>query len=274
MTNQKYLSIQGEEVPALGFGTYTLLGNDCYTGVRDALEIGYRHIDTAQIYTNEEETGKAIRESSISRDDIFLTTKVSFREATPANVIRSTEESLRKLGLDQVNLLLLHWPNKEVPVEQTLEALLKLKEQGKTRHIGVSNFPLGLLRRALDFTPLFALQVEYHPFLGQNKLLEMVRQNDMVLTAYSPVAQGMAAKNKILQEIGEKHGKSAVQVALRWLMQQDNVSAIPRAKSHEHRKQNYAIWDFELSSDEMQRIFDLDSQTRIVVPVHAPDWNS
>jgi 2,5-diketo-D-gluconate reductase B len=242
--------------------------------VRDALETGYRHIDTAQIYHNEEETGRAIRESGINRDKIFLTTKISFKEAASRNAIKSTEESLKKLGMEQVDLLLLHWPNKEVPLEETLDAMLKLQEDEKAKHIGVSNFPAGMLKKALEHTPLFALQVEYHPFLNQDKVLEIVRVHDMMLTAYSPIAQGLAVQNETLAEIGKKYGKSAAQVTLRWLIQQPNVSAIPRARSHRHREQNFAIWDFQLTDKEMQQIFALQNGTRVVNPAQAPDWNA
>lgn len=266
--------IQGHRVPALGFGTFQLEGRDCYQGVRDALDIGYRHIDTAQMYGNEEQVGRAIEDSRISREDIFLTTKLWFDNLAPGRVRDTAEESLRKLRVEGVDLLLIHWPNDDVPLGDTLAAMLDLREEGKTRHVGVSNFTPSWLRRALERAPVLCNQVEYHPFLGQESLLDEAREHDLLLTAYSPLARGRVPKDSRLQEIGDAHGKSAAQVALRWLIQQPRVAAIPKASTAEHRRANFDVFDFELSEEEMERIHGLARGQRVIDPEFAPAWES
>lgn len=267
-----YQTIQGEAVPALGFGTFDLRGNTAREAVAHALDLGYRHIDTAEMYRNEAAVGQGLREAAVAREDVFLTTKVWHDNLAPGDVRRAAEESLRKLQTAYVDLLLVHWPNEDIPLEETLDAFSVLRDEGKTRHIGVSNFTPALLQRALDHTELFCNQVEYHPFLGQDDVLALCRQHDLLLTAYSPIAQGKALDNKTLQEIGEAHGKSPVQVTLRWLIQQDNVAAIPRTSSAEHRAANFDIFDFALSDDEMDRISNLARGKRLVDPAFAPAW--
>lgn len=269
-----YKTIQGENVPALGFGTYKITGPTCRKAVAHALGIGYRHIDTAQAYGNEAEVGEGLKAASVDRDEIFLTTKVWPTNLAPDDVRASAEESLRKLKTDYVDLLLIHWPNDAVPLAATLGAMLELQEQGKTRHVGISNFTPSLVKEALDHTPIFANQVEYHPFLGQDALLDLARAHDFMLTAYQPIARGTVANNETLQAIGAKHGKSAVQVTLRWLLQQDQVTAIPKAARAEHRAANFDIFDFELSPEEMERIHDLSRGKRRVNPSFAPKWES
>src|SRR3954462_4908595 len=184
------VTVRGVEVPKLGFGTFRLPGADCREGVRDALEIGYRHIDTARGYENEREVGQGIADSGVPREEIWLTTKVPPDMAAAADVRRSAEDSLRRLGTDHVALLLLHRPAPSVPLEETMGALAALREEGKAREIGVSNFPANHLRRALEHTPVFADQVEYHPFLGQDRLLAAARDHDVLVTAYALLAQG------------------------------------------------------------------------------------
>ena len=272
-----YKTIQEEKVPALGMGTWQIDGQECAESVEQALEIGYRHIDTAQIYGNEEEVGRGIQNSGVDRSDIFLTTKVARGSLDAASVRSTTEESLRKLGTDHVDLLLQHWPhpNDEVPLEETLDALRALQEEGKTQYIGVSNFTPSLLQRALDYAKFFCLQVEYHPLLDQRELLEMAQEHDLLLTAYSPLARGKVFENDVLQEIGDAHGKSPGQVSLRWLVQQDNVAAIPKASSQEHRRSNFDVFDFELSEEEMERISGLGSaEGRVLNPDFGPDWEN
>ena len=266
--------IRGQRIPALGFGTFQLEGKDCYEGVRDALDIGYRHIDTAQMYGNEEQVGRAIQDSRISREDIFLTTKIWFEHLEPDEVRRTTEQSLLKLRVDLVDLLLIHWPNDDVPLEETLAAMLDLREEGKTRQVGVSNFTPTLLRQALEQAPVVCNQVEYHPFLSQKELLHMAGEHDLLLTAYSPLARGLVPEDPTLREIGRHHGKTAVQVALRWSIQQPRVAAIPKASTAEHRRTNFDIFDFELSEDEMERIHGLARGQRVIDPDIAPDWES
>ena len=267
-----FQSIQGKKVPALGFGTYRLTGEHCRESVKDALSIGYRHIDTAQSYDNEEEVGSALRDFGIGRDEIFLTTKIGVDNLEPDGVLSSTAESLRKLKVDYVDLLLIHWPTDRVPLEETLDAMLQLKGAGKTRHIGVSNFTPELVERALAKTDIFSNQVEYHPFLGQGELHELARSKDFLLTAYSPIARGKVRQDETLQKIAAHHGKSTAQVALRWLIQHDKVAAIPKAGDPDHRRQNFGIFDFELSDEEMQQVTSLGRDDRIVDPSWGPAW--
>ena len=267
-----YVNVQQEKVPALGYGTWQLTGAACVEGVADALAIGYRHIDTAQIYDNEAEVGEGMRRADVERDAIFLTTKVWFDRYTRDTLPPSVDASLRKLGTDYVDLLLLHWPSDEVELEETLEAMRQVQEQGKTRHIGLSNYPPSQVRRAQRQATIFCNQVEYHPYLSQDDLLSVARQTDHMLTAYSPIARGRVADDPALRAIAEAHGKSVVQVALRWLIQQDHVAAIPKASTPEHRRSNFDIFDFQLSDEQMGRIAALDQGLRLGEPAWAPDW--
>ena len=223
------IEVKGVRVPAIGYGTWLVTGQDATDGVRSALEIGYRQIDTARAYENEREVGRGIAESGVPRNEIFLTTKVPHTDAHADAVERDAEESLERLGVDQLDLLLLHWPNPDVPLEETLNAMNKVREDGRTRNIGVSNFPAGLLRQALEIAPVFCDQVEYHPFLDQSRLLELARANDVLITAYSPLAHGKVPEDATLLQIGAQYDKSAGQVALRWLLDQPGVSPIPKA---------------------------------------------
>ena len=266
----RYQTIQGVPVPALGLGTYKLKGDACRTAVAHALELGYRHIDTAQMYGNEAAVGQGLRDASVDRDEVFLTTKLWRTNLHPADVRATAEESLRTLNTDYVDLLLIHWPNEAVPLAATLEAMRDLQTQDKVRHIGVSNFTPALVEDALSYAPLFANQVEYHPFLSQAPLLEMTQAHDLMLTAYQPIARGTVNENETLQSIGAAHGKTPVQVTLRWLVQQDQVVPIPKAARAEHRAANIDIFDFELTADEMAQIHALHRGERRVDPHFAP----
>ena len=253
----KSIEIEGDRVPALGFGTWELTGRTCREAVADALAIGYRHIDTAQGYDNEEEVGRAIAESDVDRTGIFVTTKIAPHNLDFQRVLRSTEESLRRLRTDYIDLLLIHWPNPEVPLEESLGAMMRLKDEGRIRHIGVSNFSIGLLTEALRLAPVVCNQVKYHPLLDQGEMLEFVRHHGLMLTAYSPLGRGHVRSEPVLQEIGRRHDREPAQVALRWLMQQERVAAIPKAADPDHRRSNLRIFDFELSPEEMERIASL-----------------
>ena len=266
-------TIQGTRVPALGFGTWQLEGDDGRRGVEHALELGYRHIDTAQGYHNEEQVGAALEATGVPREEIFLVTKLRPDRFRPEDAIAHTHESLAKLGTGHVDLLLLHWPNPDVPVEETLSALGELQDAGEVHHLGVSNFPPDLTARANDVRRILANQVEYHPYLHQRKLLEQARELDLLLTAYSPIAQGEVMNDPVLREIGERHGKTAVQVTLRWLLQQPNVAAIPKAANDEHRRANLDVFDFELSEEEMSRIHAREREHRTMDPDFAPAWD-
>ena len=271
-----YVSVKDIRVPALGFGTWALNGRAAYDATRQALDLGYRHIDTAQIYGNETEIGRAIKDSGIAREDIFLTTKVSPANLQAAAAKRSHEESLRRLGLDRVDLLLVHWPNPAVPVGETLAALAQLRAEGKTRLIGVSNFTVRLLTEAIERhgAHLFCNQIEYHPFLAQRAVRQALNGYDMMLTAYAPVARGRVFDDKTLVAIGRKYNKSAAQVALRWLLDQKNVAAVPKAARREHAAANIDIFDFRLTPEDRAAIDALADGERLVEwGGYSPDWD-
>ena len=248
------IEIQGTSVPAVGFGTWQVTGRPCVEAVRDALELGYRHIDTARAYGNEREVGEGIRASGVPREEIFLVTKVPPSDAAPENVRASCEASLGDLGVDDVDLLLLHWPAPRVPLADTLEAMTALRDEGRVKRFGVSNFAPGLLREALDLAPVFCDQVEFHPFEDQGDVVGIAQQEDILVTAYSPIARGRVARDATLREIGAAHGKTAGQVALRWLLDHPKTCVIPKASSHERRAENLDVFDFSLTSDERVRI--------------------
>jgi 2,5-diketo-D-gluconate reductase B len=267
------IEIHGVQVPRLGFGTFRLPGADCREGVRDALEIGYRHIDTARGYENEREVGQGIADSGVPREEIWVTTKVPPDMADADGVRTSCEDSLRLLDTDYVDLLLLHWPSPDVALAETMTALAALREEGKTRQIGVSNFPSGHLLRALEHAPLFADQVEYHPFLGQGPLLAIGRENDVLITAYAPLAQGKVAKDPVIRDIADAHGRTPGQVALRWLLDQPGVAVIPKTANHDRRVENFGVFDFSLTAEDRERIDGLPKDERDFDPPWAPDWD-
>ena len=267
----------GARIPVLGFGTWELRDGLAVRLVEAALAIGYRHIDTAQMYENEREVGTAIRTSGIDRREIFLTTKVWPDRFRDGDLQRSVEESLERLGLDAVDLLLLHWPNPAVPLAETIAALNDARARGLTRHIGVSNFPTGLMREALRLSeaPLVTNQVEYHPFLSQNRVLRACREAGMALTAYCPLARGRVFGDPVIERIAARHRKSPAQVALRWLVQQEGVVAIPRSSKPEHARANFEIWDFSLDDREMAEISALGGPEGRIVDIAglAPEWD-
>lgn len=273
----EFVEAHRTRIPALGFGTFRMSDREAEEGVRDALEIGYRHVDTAQIYENEAGVGRGIAASSIPREEIFLTTKVWPNRFAASAFVASVEESLRRLRTDYVDLLLLHWPKFDVPMEETVEVLNRVADAGRTRHVGVSNFTTDLLARAraISDAPLLTNQVEYHPYLSQAPVLDAVRAAGMTLTAYSPLAKGRTAEDPALIEIGERYGKSGAQVALRWLLQQEAVIAIPKAASSDHRRANFEVFDFELTEEEMEAVHRLARPDgRIVSPASvAPEWD-
>lgn len=266
--------IQGMRVPALGFGTYRLKGAACVEGVTDALEIGYRHIDTAQSYENEAEVGRAIVAAGVPRDEIFLVSKVRARNYGRTRTRESVLESLERLATERVDLMLMHWPTGEGPLMETLEALAELQDEGLVTHVGVSNFPSGLVSRASEVTRIFCNQVEYHPFLAQGRLLEQAEELDLLLTAYRPLAEGLVGDSPLLRRLGEKHGKTPEQVALRWLVQQPRVATIPKSASPERRRANFDIFDFELTEDEVAAVHALASGKRFVGEGSDVEWDA
>jgi 2,5-diketo-D-gluconate reductase B len=253
----EYQMIKGEKVPSLGLGTWRLSGQECTRAVERAVALGYRHIDTARMYANEGEVGRGMRNSGVERDEIFLVTKVRTSNFSHDAVIHSTHESLEKLDTEYVDLLLMHWPNPSVPLEETLGAMTELQEEGSVKHVGVSNFPPSTVEEAARHATIYCNQVEYHPYRVQDQLLEQAREMDYLLTAYSPLAKGRILNDSTLQEAGKPHGKTSAQVALRWLIQQEKVAAIPKAASRGHLRSNFDIFDFELDDEQMKRIFAL-----------------
>jgi len=245
----------GAKIPLLGLGTWELRGRSCVRIVEQALRLGYRHIDTAEIYDNEREIGEGLHVSGIKRGDVFVTTKVWPEHFAPRELERAAGESLSRLRLREVDLLLLHWPNSRIPLADTLGALCKAKRDGLTRHIGVSNFTVALIEQAVQLTtePLVCDQIEYHPFLDQSKVVASCRKHDMAVVAYSPIARGKVRGDRVLARIGAAHNKTAAQVSLRFLVQQ-NIVVIPRTSKAERLSENAAIFDFNLSPQEMMEI--------------------
>jgi len=242
-------------MPALGFGTSPMTGGLSADTVAAALKAGYRHIDTARKYGTERAVGEAIRVSGVPRNDIFLTTKVSHENLRAGDFAKSVDESLAALGVDYVDLLLIHWPNPEIALSETMPALAKVKRRGLARHIGVANFNVALLEQAIKLCPepLAALQAEYHPYLDQSKLLAAVREHKLVFIAYCPLGRGRLFGDPVLAEIAGKRGRSVAQIALRWLLQQ-NVAAIPFSSKPQRIADNFNVFDFTLTDVEMKRI--------------------
>ena len=255
----EHQEIKGEKVPSLGLGTYRLGGEACVKAVERALSMGYRHVDTAQMYGNEAEVGRGMEGSGVDRGEVFLTTKVWPNDFRHDRVIRRTHESLQKLRTEYVDLLLMHWPGDGVPLEETLGAMRELQEGGGVRHIGVSNFSPALVEEASEHVDVFCNQIEYHAYKDQDAVLNQARKMDYLLVAYRPLSRGSVEEDGVLREMGEAHGKTAAQVALRWLVQQEKVSAIPKATSEDHLRANLDVFDFELSDEEMDRISSLRS---------------
>jgi diketogulonate reductase-like aldo/keto reductase len=248
------LAVDGLAIPRLGFGTWLLEPADARRMVAEALRIGYRHIDTAWIYRNEEAVGDGIRDSGIAREDIWLTTKIWTAHFEREALLRQAEESIASLGFTP-DLLLLHWPKSRPSVAETIGALNEARDQGLTRAIGVSNFPSGQFRQAqrLSSARLVTNQVEYHPYLSLKTLRETAVELGSSITAWSPLAQGKVASDGVIADIASAHRKTAGQVTLRWLIQQD-VIAIPRTTKAARAAEHFDIWDFELSGDDMARI--------------------
>jgi 2,5-diketo-D-gluconate reductase B len=269
------IEANGAEIPVPGLGTSNLRGQTCERIVERALRLGYRHIDTAEMYGNERAVGEGIRGSGVKREEIFITTKVWPTNLAPRQLERSTKQSLEKLGLSEVNLLLIHWPNQDIPLAETIGALCKMKQEGYACHIGVANFTVPLIEKAakLSTEPLVTNQIEWHPYLDQSQVVAACMRRGISVTAYCPLAQGKAADDKLLAAIGLSHGKTAGQVCLRFLVQQGAI-VIPRTSKVERLSENMAIFDFGLSAAEMKRIRGLAQRSgRIVDWSGAPAWD-
>lgn len=272
------LSAHGAEMPAVGYGTMLFPEPDRAAGlVAHAIDCGYRHIDTARKYGSEQWVGEGIRASGIDRKDLFVTTKVTEENAREADFARSVDTSLETLGLDYVDLLLIHWPQPRVPLAETMGALARAKRAGLARHIGVSNFTVALLDEAVQVCPepLVANQIEYHAYIRQDKILAACARHGLIVTCHVPLARGKLLNDPVIGEIAAAHGRSSAQIALRWLIQQPQVAVVPRALEITEIEENIALYDFELSDAELQRIGALrDKNLRVVDPeVRRPVWD-
>lgn len=265
----------GARIPIVALGTWQLNGDTCVNLVSEALRLGYRHVDTARMYGNEVEVGDGIRASGVRREEIFLTTKVWPEDLRAKDFERSVEQSLGRLKLPYVDLILIHWPNPSVPLAETIGAMENVKQRGLARHIGLSNFTVALLNEAVRLAkePLVTNQIELHPFIDAEKVVAACRNHGLAITAYCPIARGNAAGDTVLARIGKSHGKSAAQVSLRYLVQQ-GIIVLPRTSKVERLKENMAIFDFTLSDQEMAEIGGLAHRGGRVVSVgFAPAWD-
>jgi diketogulonate reductase-like aldo/keto reductase len=272
------IKAHGAAMPVVGYGTMEFPEPDRAAGfVTHALQCGYRHIDTARKYGSEQWVGEGIRASGIARNQLFVTTKVTEDNARAADFARSVETSLKTLGLDYVDLLLIHWPQPKVPLAETLSALAKAKRDGLARHIGVSNFTVALLDEAVRLCPepLVTNQIEYHAYIRQDKVLAACRRHGLLVTCHVPLARGQLLDDPVIGAIAAAHRKSAAQVALRWLIQQPDVAVVPRALREREIEEDIDVFDFALSAREMERIDALrDKNIRIVDPeVRRPVWD-
>ena len=265
----------GARIPALGLGTWELRGRDCARAVEAALRLGYRHIDTAEMYGNEEAVGQGLRAAGVPRDEVFVTTKVWPDNLAPRDLERAAAKSLSRLRLDSVDLLLIHWPNPRIPLPGTIAALCRMQQTGRAGNVGVSNFTVGLIEEAVRLAPvpLVTNQIEWHPWIDQSKVVAACRRHGLAVTAYSPIARGRAAGDAVLAAIGARHGKSAGQVCLRFLLQQGAI-VIPRTSRPERLKENMEVFDFELQAEEVAEIRGLGRASgRMVDWPGAPDWD-
>lgn len=249
-------------IPQVGFGTYQTGGYKCFDAVREALDVGYRHIDTAMAYENEAVVGRAIEQSSVDREEVFLTTKIKgypeFLEHD--RLLEAAEGCLQRLDTEYIDLLLVHWWNPDSDMRETFAAMDELVDSGKVHNIGVSNFSIDQLRRAMEVSdaPILTNQVEYHPYWKQRDILEFCQENDVILTAYSPLAEGHLVNDTRLAEIGRWYDKTPTQVAIRWLIQQENVVTIPKTVTPKYVTENLDVFDFELTRKEMARIDEME----------------
>ncbi|WMS42442.1 aldo/keto reductase [Acuticoccus sp. MNP-M23] len=263
-------------IPKLGIGTFELHDDVCIKAVSSGIDAGYRHVDTAERYENEEAVGAGIRAASIPRDQIFVTTK-GWHDHLAADVLPATcEASLGRLGLDYVDLYLIHWPGETTPLSESVPALCEVQKRGLARAVGISNFPPALMREAASLAevPLAVNQVEYHPFLDQSDILKTAESLNMGVTAYSPLGRGKVMDDPVLKEIAAAHGTNPAIISLAWLLQQERVLAIPKSQSPERLAANLGAQEIELSAEDVRRIDALGSKAgRLIDPAFAPDWD-
>lgn len=262
-------------LPRIGLGTWENTNpEECASSVSTALSLGYKFIDTAQIYRNEKHVGTGIAKAGIPREELTVATKVWVSNLTPSKVIKSTEESLKKLGLDYIDMLYVHWPAGSYNAEKTLPAFSELADQGKIKHIAVSNFTVPLLEEAVDVCdkPILANQVEMHPLLKQEDMVQFTKNHDMYLIAYSPLARGYILTVPEIDEIAQKHGVSKAQVSLAWLLTYDHVIPIPKATSRRHIESNLQALQVVLDKEDIEKIESMTTEKRFVDPKWAP-WH-
>ena len=269
------IKTQGIAMPKLGLGTFRMQGDACRDAVESALSLGYRHIDTAEMYGNEEAIGAAIAASRVPRGELHVTTKVWYEHLTPDAIRRAFDASLKKLRLEHIDLYLVHWPSRSMKLPAVLETMLRLREEGRTRATGVANFTTALLKIAVEEVraPIACNQVEYHVMLDQSKLKKYLAAHNIPLVAYCPLAQGRVASDERLAKIGRKHNASAAQVALKWLLDQDGVAAIPKASRAESQKANLVALKVMLDDEDRKAIAALPKDRRCVSPGFGPDWD-
>jgi 2,5-diketo-D-gluconate reductase B len=246
----------GAEIPVMGFGTWELRGGTAVHAVEAALDAGYRHLDTAAMYGNESEVGEAIANHATPRQEIFVTTKVWASEAGDGPFQRSAEASLKRLRLDMIDLLLIHWPSTSVSLEEQIFALCDSKRRGLTRHIGISNFSVRQVEEAVALAdaPIVTNQIEHHPWLDQSALFEACRKHDISITSYSPLGKARRLTHRVITEIADAKGKTPAQIVLRWQIQHPMNIAIPRSSEPKRIVENFGVFDFELAPEEMRRI--------------------
>jgi 2,5-diketo-D-gluconate reductase B len=263
-TDVPTLTAGGATIPRLGLGTWQMTGQTCADIVERALNLGYRHIDTAQKYDNEAAVGDGLAAADVDRSEVFLTTKVTMQTVLNGDIVESVHESLDRLDVEYVDLLLIHAPHPKMSIEAVLDTMAGLREEGLVRHLGVSNFNRSLLRLALEATDVQIVtdQVQFHPFWDQAALLDYCAEHDVSLTAYSPLDRGAVMQNDTLAAIGQRYEKTAAQIALRWLLEHDGVVVVPKTTDPAHLAENLAVFDFELTDDEVQRIDALRSGPR------------
>jgi len=269
------LSTQGIDMPRLGFGTFRLTGDDCREAVESALELGYRHIDTAEMYDNEEAVGAAIAASGLGRSDLFVTTKVWHEHLEPLALRRSLDASLEKLKLDAVDLYLIHWPAPDMDMRATLDTLTTLREEGLARAIGVCNFPTDLLKTAIEEigAPIACNQIEYHVYLDQTPVRRYLADKGIPIVAYAPLAHATVEDDPVIQKIARKHGATPSQIALAWLLDQEDVAAIPKARSRAHQQSNLDALQIALDDDDRGMIAALPKDRRRIDPPWSPRWD-
>lgn len=276
MPTAPLIEANGAKIPQIGLGTMTLKDDVCVQAVKAALDMGYRHLDTAKFYENEKAVGEGLKASSVKREDVFVTTKIRHLDLKPDDFARTLDEQLKALQLSQVDLLLIHWPNKDIPLKDSIAALCKAKKEGKTKHVGVANFTVSMLDEAakLATEPLVCNQIEVHPFINQDKVIAASKKHGMAVVAYCPNVRGKAADISTLERIGKTHGKSWAQVSLRYLTQLGLIP-IPRTATPAHLKENIDIFDFKLSDAEMAELKKLNAANmRVVSPAWAPVWDA